>query len=66
MIGLSEYELVRIIDSGAFSNAPLMVNIREEESKRLVNGIAKAIEANNKRITEQLAVFGFKVYTIDN
>jgi len=61
MLGLSEAELFSIIDNVAGSAHATTDNLKRQSSveprdilARLAAGVAKAIEANNKAIEEQL------------
>ena len=61
MLGLSESEIFREIDSGCFGIGHINMNIPNQSSltpndilAKLATGVAKAIEANNRAIERQL------------
>ena len=65
MLGMSESDLKRAIDHGAFGVAPVMLNIKDQESlqpndilKKLVRGIVEAIAKNNAKIEADLYSHG--------
>lgn len=68
MVGLNESELFQNIESGYFGIGHLSISIRSQPSLnpndalvKLATGVAKAIEANNRRITEQLQRAGIEI-----
>jgi hypothetical protein len=61
MLGMSESDLKRAIDHGAFGISPIMLNIPDQESlqpndilKKLANGVVEAIAKNNEKIEANL------------
>ncbi len=68
MLGLTESQLFSKIDSGCFGIAHLSTNIKNQQAlnpddilQKLATGVAKAIEANNMAIENQLRSHGIKV-----
>lgn len=68
MLGLTESQLANEIDSGAFGIGHLGLNIGKQHAlkpedilQKLVTGVAKAIEANNRAIESQLRSKGINL-----